>query len=55
MAMSLAQGGSGFPFFSPCVFKYLCGVDISSIPIQHNQVPDPDAMELLEKVCLVLM
>ena len=50
MVMALAQDGGGFPFFSPCFFKYICGEDINEIAIDVGDVPDYDAYELLGKV-----
>ena len=40
MAISLVQGGSGFPFFAQPMYEYLCGVDpypsmMSLIVMQH--------------------
>ena len=48
MAMSIAQEGSGFPFFATCVFDYLCGKDVNDITI--DDVPDYEARDLLCKV-----
>ena len=50
MAVSIVQGGSGFPFFSECMFKYLCGADIRSIRISLCEVPHYSVKTLLEKV-----
>lgn len=50
MAMSLVQGGSGFPFFAQPMYEYLCGVDPSSVNISVNDVPNSDAALLLQKV-----
>ena len=50
MAMSLPQEGSGFPFFAPCAYKCLCGMDPSAIAILPDEVPDFEAQALIEKV-----
>ena len=50
VAMSLAQGGSGFPFFAPSVFKYLKGDSIYGISVPVCEVPDMEVRAVLEKV-----
>ena len=50
MAMALAQDGSGFPFLAPCVYKYLCGMDLSCINIDPDEVPDYEVRDFLQKV-----
>ena len=51
MGMSIAQEGSGFPFFSHTGYKYLCNEDVGSLDdITIEDVPSPDARNLLEKV-----
>ena len=50
MSMSLVQGGSGFPFFAPPMFKYLCGVEMSSIEVSQQDVPNLEVLSLLKKV-----
>ena len=51
MGMSIAQEGSGFPFFSHTGYKYLCNEDVGSLQdIKIEDVPSPDARNLLEKV-----
>ncbi len=42
MAMSLGQEGSGFPYFSPSVYKYLCGVAPKNIEVEEDVIPDYD-------------
>ena len=54
MAMSFVQGGSGFPFFSKCVFRYLCGVPLHDIDVELCEVPDFEVKFILEQVCIVL-
>ena len=50
MAMGLVQGSSGFPFFSPPAYEYLCGKDVLSITVTLQNVPLYDARELLDQV-----
>ena len=52
MVMSVAQGGSGFPFFAPCVFDYICGMEVNEIFVDVHHVPDYEAYELLCKVII---
>ena len=47
MSMSLAQGGTGFPFFSNAVFDWICGRDPS---VDVDSIPDDEAREILLKV-----
>ena len=49
-SMSLVQGGSGFNVLSPSVFKYLCGVNLRSIDVQPEEVPDPNICAIIEEV-----
>lgn len=46
-AMSIAQGGCGFPYF---VYDYLCGWNPVDINIDHTILPSVDERELLNKV-----
>ena len=49
--MSPAQDGSGFPFLAPCVvYKYLCGMSVSSIQIDLLEVQDFEIKNILERV-----
>jgi hypothetical protein len=50
MAMSLVHGGSGFPFFAPPMYQYLCGMEVSSIDVRMEDVPNLEVRSLLEKV-----
>ena len=50
MAMSIGQEGSGFPYFSRSVYKYLCGVNPMNIEVEVEDVPDFDVKNLLHKV-----
>ena len=50
MAMAVVQGGSGFQFLAPCIFQYLCGVELSGIPVDPQDIAEPEAVILLQKV-----
>ena len=50
IGISLVQGGSGFPFFAPSIYDYISGVDLCSIVIQRDEIPDSDIALTLEKV-----
>ena len=50
MAMSLLQGGSGFPYLAPPMYDYLCGENASSIKVSAEDVPNVDVTLLLQKV-----
>ena len=52
MAIALAQGGSGFPFFAPCVFKYMSGVKPSEIVMTLPEVPFVEVRTVLDKVLI---
>ena len=48
IALSVAQGGSGFPHLCKSVYDYLCGRDPNDIAI--NFIPDSEARSTVEKV-----
>lgn len=50
MAGALAQGGSGFPIFSPCVYSYMKGSDIDGIAVSVEEVPDYEVRDVIAKV-----
>ena len=50
MTMSLAQQGSGFPFFGSSTFGYLCSKDITSIDVVVEETPDHETRNLIKKV-----
>ena len=52
MGMSIAQQGSGFPFFGLTTFKYLSNADISSLDVVFEDT-HPQIREFLEKVWYV--
>ena len=50
MAMSIAQIGCVFPFFTQPTFDYLCGVPLESIVIMDEDIPSYEARTLIESV-----
>ena len=40
IAMSVVQGGCGFPFFSEAVFDYICHGDVTIIHVDPNDLSD---------------
>ena len=52
MAISLLQEGSGFPFFAPPIYQYLCGADIATIEVAMEDIPDFEVRNLIEEVQL---
>ena len=50
MAMSIAQQGTGFPFFGMATFRYLCSEDLKEIELLLEETPDPIIRKLIEEV-----
>jgi len=50
MAMSIVQGGPGFPCFLPVVYKYICTGEYLSNYVNDGDVPDAGARQLLHEV-----
>ena len=50
MAMSVIQGGSGFPFLSPCVYAYISCATYTNIKIATDDIPDATLKFAVEKV-----
>ena len=50
MTMADVQGGSGFHFLAPRVYQYLCGVDVSAIPVSTDDIPDYEVTAVVQKV-----
>ena len=50
MAIALAQGGSGFPYIAPSVFKYMSGINISDVAVTIAEVPNFEVRAVLENV-----
>ena len=50
MSMSLAQGGSGFPYFASCIYDYLRGTSLQNVSVAIEDVADCDIQLFLRKV-----
>ena len=54
IALSLANGGPGFPCLSEAVYSYLCyGLNLRVYP-SMDDLPDDDIKDKLEQVCTFL-
>ena len=53
MAMSLFHGGAGIPFVSPSVFHYLCGKNMSDVPVEIDDISDELVRNKVNEVKLV--
>ena len=49
-AMSIIQGGSGFPFLHRHAYMYLCTDVWSPLPVAPKCIPDPNVQSVVEKV-----
>lgn len=50
MGISIVQGGSGYPFFAPSTFSYLCGNDLPSIAVGRNEIADSNVEHMLQEI-----
>ena len=50
MGMSIAQQGSGFPFFTQTTYHYLASKDPSKLEVILEDVPDPEVRRFLAEV-----
>ena len=50
MGMSIAQQGSGFPFFSWTAYNYLCGDSTNDLELTIADIPLTNARNFLEEV-----
>ena len=50
MGVSIMQGGSGYPFFAPCVYDYLCGKQPWELNVSREEIPDTGIVSILENV-----
>lgn len=50
-AMSLVQGGPGFPFLHQHVYLYLCTDVWSLLPISTRCIPYSNIRDVIDKVC----
>lgn len=49
-AISITQGGSGFPFLDEVVYNYLCTGKTTDIYLSNENIPDPMLCYVCEKV-----
>ena len=52
MAMSIAQQGSGFPFFSSTTYQYYANKDIATFDVILEDIPNPEVRRFLAEVRL---
>ena len=52
VGMSIVQGGSGYQFFAPSVYEYICGKDICELSPSVDEIPDYDVRQCVLKVCV---
>ena len=50
IGMSLIQGGSGYPFFAPAVYDYICGQEVCNIVPTIDEIPDAQLKTALVEV-----
>ena len=50
MGVSLVQGGSGFPFFAPSMYQYICSGDVRSVVVGRCEVPHQCIHDAIDKV-----
>lgn len=50
VAMSIAQGGIGFPVLHPSVYNYIAFGKYIDVAIPDEDVPDTSVCELLQEV-----
>ena len=50
IAMSIVQGGPGFPIMLPAAYHYLTTREYIGQVVKDSDVPDPFVLELLTKV-----
>jgi len=48
--MSIIQGGPGFPYFLPAVYKYLSTGDYLSTYVDDDDIPEAGARHLVSAV-----
>ena len=54
-ATSFVQGGSGLHIFSPSVFNYIRGMNVSDIFAGLDEVPKPDVRDIAQKVVITFI
>ena len=50
MAISIVQGGPGFPVLLPALYQYFCTGECTNLPIEDCDVPHHEAKKLLMQV-----
>ena len=50
VGMSFIHGGSGYPFFAPSLFKYICGEGLCNIKPSIEEVPETELRMILTEV-----
>ena len=50
IAMSVVQGGCGFPFLSEAVFTYICCGDVTNIKVDPDDLADGILRTVIYKV-----
>lgn len=49
-AMSILQGGVGFPVFTPSVYDYIVNGDITAVKVTDESIPQPSIRHLVSLV-----
>ena len=52
VGMSFIHGGSGYPFFAPSLYKYVCGQNVCTISPLIEEVPEQELRTTLSEVCV---
>lgn len=50
MALSIANGGVGFPFMYKGVYEYICGKDVNEVATSEEVIPELTVKETIRKV-----
>lgn len=50
VAMSIIQGGSGFPFLAPPVYEYFVTGKCTDVTVENDDIPDHMVKYIVEKV-----
>ena len=50
VAMSIIQGGNGFPFLAPPVYEYFVTGKCTDIAVDNGDIPDHMLQIIIEKV-----
>ena len=54
VAMSIVQGGPGFPTLAPHIYKYITSGDYLNLSIPSEEFPDSEVRHLLVQVIYLL-